>query len=200
MKAYPKPYALIIVMLFLILGLISCKDNIVVIPLAENSITGNVEGTTFTATDIEAAKDSNNLFTISGTINSDANFTLYFREDGSFNHPIEQDGSFSDLAEYLENLFNTDPPLADSLLLDSLLSGIEDILSDTDNLLSPNYSFVFYTIGGVIYYSLYGDFVVDAIDQELNRIDGTLTVKLGNFFGGRKDFMAVMEDIQFYED
>jgi len=198
MKIPEKTYVHFIVLIMLMLSMGSCNNSPDPIPLAKNSISGTVEGTPFVATDIVAVKDSNQIFSIKGIINSEASFSLYFKDDGSSAHPIEEEGAFRDLADRLEDLFNADPPLADSVLQDSLTAGLADLLSDTENLLAPNHSFMFYTVGGLIYYSLDGNYIMDELNPELKRLNGTLNVRLSNFFGGRKDMEAVLEDVQFF--
>jgi len=199
MKFPLKAYIPLLLIVVIIGGATSCNNTTTIDPVAKNSVTGSVEGTAFTADDLEAEKDSNNVFSIKGTINRDASFSLYIKDDGSSFHPVEQEGAFRDFAEHLESLFNSSPPLADSVLQDSLRSGLEILLSDTENLLAPNHSFMFYTVGGLIYYSLDGSYTMTDLDEELNRINGSLNIRLSNFFGGRKDMEAVFDDVQFYQ-
>lgn len=185
----------ILVCLTAIAALSSCNDDTAV-PEAANRITGLVDGTPFEAAEVETLRDSTGLVSVSGAIQGDARFTLYFREDGSGIHPVEQDGAFSGLAEQLDNLFNADPPLPDSLLQDSLISGLEDLLANSGELLGPAHSFLFYNVGGLVYYSLNGLMEVPVWDDELNRFSGTLDMRLANFRNGRKDISMELDDLQ----
>jgi len=190
-----KATTLILALLTALAALPSCNDDQAV-PAAANRITGLVDGTAFTANEVETIRDTTGLISVTGAIQSDARFTLYFREDGSGLHPVEQDGAFSGLAEQLDNLFNADPPLPDSLLQDSLLSGLEDLLANSGELLGPAYSFLFYNVGGLVYYSLNGLMEVPVWDEELNRFSGSLDMRLANFRNGRKDISMELDDLQ----
>jgi hypothetical protein len=98
----------------------------------------------------------------------------------------------------LDSLASLNPPIEDSLVLDSLANGLQELLANAEDPLSFDRCFLFYIIGDFIYYSDGGQFLLTGFDEELNRISGTLNIRLVNFFGGRKQLTAVLEDIEFF--
>lgn len=189
---------LLILLPFILLGLASC-DDAAVFPEAQNLITGTVDGTEYTAANVRAFRDSNQVFTISGRINEDAGFTIYYTNETVQEHPVQTAGNFVEFIETLDSLADVQPPISDSLILDSLATGLLALLESVDDPLAPDRSFAFYLIGDVIYFSVGGGLTVTSFDAENKRITGTLDIRLKNFLGGQKDWTAVIEDVRFFE-
>lgn len=176
----------------------SCAETTVT-PAAKNAFSGTIDGFAYSATSVAATRDSNNLVIITGTINNDGTFSLYFKEDGSLVHPVETAGTFINFTQRLDSLFHIDPPLADSVLADSLVNGLSDLLSSGAELLSPADCFLFYQIGRSLYYSTAGQLEVSELDETLRRISGDLDISVVNFTGGRKQLAATLEEIEYVE-
>ena len=181
-----------------ILGLTSCQDPVT--PSARNSLAGTIDGTSFSAVINTGVRNSSGVFQVGGNVNEDANLILSFRNEAVENHPVQIDGNLGVLLETLDSLAAVLPGLEDTVSLDSLVSGLEELLSTDDEFLDQDGSVLFYVIGNVVYYSESGLFRLTDIDPELQRISGTLDMTLVNFTGGRKSLIATMEDVQYLLD
>ena len=189
----------VLLVLWAMLAMTSCDSSPTVIPNAENAVSGNVDGTSFAATNVSAILDTTGIYIISATINSDAQLSLYFKDGQVENHDVQTSGAFREFLDQLDSLIALDPPIEDSLILDSLATGLAELLAGDDDPLGDDKCFLFYVIGDFIYYSETGNFQLTEFDEELNRLSGELNIGLINFSEGRKDLNALLNDIQVIE-
>lgn len=185
----------------------SCSTDETVIPAAANSFKGEIAGTSFEST-ILGALESNGFYSITGNINTDANFQLYTNGNNLLDHPIAVEGPLVEALNIINELadsiiaqatspnFDVDSALND--LTDYFTEKIDSVLSDsTQEILQENQSYLLYLIDEVIYYSTSGSIIFTKIDEELNRLDGNFDIELRNFSNGYKRLVGTFEDIQF---
>lgn len=174
----------------------SCSDSgSASMPL--QAFTGTIDGASFTGTEIEAVLDSNGIYLISGLVNADAAFNLYFREDGSLIHPVETSGSFRAFTDRIDSLFQMEPSLSEEALSDSLIHGLSELLAHGEDLLAPDRCFFYYQVAGALYFSDGGTLTITSYDFENQRIHATLDLSLVNLSGGRKSLTGTFDDILY---
>ncbi len=185
----------------------SCKKDSSVIPNALNSFKGVAEGTSFTA-ELASATDTDELYIITGIINSDASFILYFKGNNLVEHPIDTSGPLVETVNILNAIadsilnqitnpdFNLDTALAE--LNEVFTENLDSVFQANNNqVLIENHSFLFYVINNSIYYSKSGLIELTRYDAELNRIDGNFNIELRNLSQGVKSFEGDFEDVEF---
>lgn len=190
--------SVILPLLAAMLALTSCQDP--VSPAARNLLEGTIDGTSFSAIINTGVRDSSGVFQVGGNVNTDANLILSFRNEEVENHDVQIDGNLGVLLDVLDSLASVLPGLEDSISLDSLVTGLEDLLTTDEEFLDQDGSVLFYVIGNVVYYSESGLFRLTDIDTDLQRISGTIDMTLINFTGGRKSLVATLEDVQYLLD
>ena len=201
-----KRLAPAICMLLLVM-VYSCSETAEVTPAAKNILSGEIAGTAFTST-ILAAAESEGFHSITGNVNVDANFQLFFRGNGLTNHPIATTGVFVETIDILGEIsdsiisqasnpnFDTDSALTE--LTNFFSEKIDSIFADTtDIILQENEAFMFYIIEETIYYSNSGSLNINRLDEELYRIDGDFDIELMNLPGGTKELTGIIEDLEF---
>ncbi len=196
-------------LLFLVV-IVSCKSDNNVIPAAQNIFKGEVDGTSFQVDTSEIASIKNeDLFAVSGIINSDVEFSLYFRGATTSTHEVTDTGIFINTVEYIKTVAETllDEVVqsggnVDSIpvtLFDSISVQFEDVFTDSTQILGTNEAFMFYFINSNIYYSSDGFVELTEIDSSLNRISGNFEIELSNLPGGTKNLVGIFEEIEYSE-
>jgi hypothetical protein len=188
----------VVIMAAALLVLAACEEA-ATFPAARNSISGQLDGTAFTARNVLCVKDTNDVLTISGRIRDDVRFNISFVDEFATEHPVQTEGGFLEFIDVLDSLYNIDPPIEDSLILDSLANGLLELLASDEEPLAPDRSFAFYILGDFIYYSESGSLTIDELDTGTGRFSGTMDIRLVNFFGGRKQWNAELDDIRILE-
>lgn len=176
----------------------SCNNTETVIPVAANIFTGEIDGTAFTAENILAARDTSDLVSISGSINEDALFLLYFYGSEPGNYPVGSSESLDQILATLDSISSLDPLTQDSTIA-ILLEQISEITQSGEDILAPGESFGFYVLNNFVYYTSSGEMNLTANDRTLLRLAGNTGISWLNFLGGRKNMTADFEDVGYTE-
>lgn len=183
-----------ILCIIVVMLLASCASNEIVIPAALNSFVGEIAGTSFEATDVSASQDSS-LYSITGTINNEAAFQLFIRDNSLTEHDISTEvDEIIDTIRVLSELILSDTSLIDSVtvIIDSLTSN-----STLNTIIPTNTCYLFYYVNGFLYFSTAGNVTFTAFDESLNRGSGSFDLEITNLAGGVKQIAGTFEDIEF---
>ncbi len=179
----------------------SCNgDTVDTTPSAANKLEGMVETTSFSAENVTATKDTAGAINLSGTVNSDANFVTLASSDevGTYEIPAVQ--GLNEIVDEIDSVQLAHETMysADSAIL--LTNEYADsLVADWLGSLSSDYSFMFYVISDILYYSEGGTLEISSNDETLQRISGNFTYNLVNLTNGRKTINAIFEDVEYFE-
>lgn len=190
----------------LVASFAACKSENVV-PAAQNIVKGIADDTEFTATNVSGVLN-NNVYTISGAIENEVSFQLFFQGNNFEQKTVASTGPFFQVIEIIDDViseigsnilnpnFNIDS--ATTALNELYSTQIDSILNDsTTTLLQPNECFVFYNLGRAFYYSKEGNMALTSINEETMRFDGDFDFVLNNLQEGEKPFSGNFEDVQY---
>jgi hypothetical protein len=194
----------------LLVFLSGCGEKEEVIPAAINRVSGTVDGTYFETKTTEVATVRNDeLFAVTGIINEEVQFALYFRGSELGTHVVSDTGVFVQTIDYLRDVaqilleeIGGSGGSLDSIpiaLIDSLNTAFDEIFADSASVLGNNEAFMFYVVNENIYYSRSGNLELTAIDTVLNRMSGTFEIELRNLPQGRKNLVGTFEELQYFE-
>jgi hypothetical protein len=172
----------------------SCKNDADMDPgsTARNVISGVADGIDFRSFNMVSIKDSNDVFIMVGTLGRGGSILAAFAGTEEMEYPIAEEGSLAALTNYLNELI-----AADSFFIDT--TALQEIFSDSAQLLPDGTSFIFYVPDEIPFFSVRGNITLNHFDGTINRIYGTLEGEFINADDGPKYINSVFEDL-FYVD
>lgn len=170
----------------------ACNDDgATAVPDPRNLFEGVADGKNFKTTGIISIKDSSDVFLVVGRMLGNHTVLAAFNGREETTYPIADEGPLATLAEFLNQL------QSDSVVIDTTL--LQEIFSDSAQLIPPGSSFLVYGIGEVQYFSNRGQIELSRFDGTINRIYGRMEVECVNALDGPKYLNAFFEDV-FYLD
>ena len=192
MRAASKYISAILLVVAGVLVFGSCKDDTTDPAVPRNVISGVADGRSFTATRVGTAKDSNDVFLMGGSLGRSGSFLAAFAGREETEYQIAEEGALVALTNYLNELI-----ARDSFFIDTM--ALEEIFSDSTQLLPDGTAFIYYIPDQVPYFSRRGNITLTRFDGSINRIYGSMEGEFINAEGGPKYLNAFFEDM-FYVD
>jgi len=174
--------------------LYSCSDDTAVDSevTPRNLFAGVADGKDFKTTGVLSVKDSSDIFIMIGRMLGTQTILAAFNGKAEQEYTIADDGPLATLADYLSDIITDSTAVIDTAIL-------EEIFTDSAQLIPPGSSYIIYGIGEDLYFSSRGNITLSTFDGTINRIHGTMEAEFLNPVEGVKYINAYFEDVFFLD-